>query len=133
MKIAVATDDGTTISQHFGRALSYTVITVNDGQIAEKEKRDKTGHHTFAGQGDQVSHTPGEGHGYGTHAQSKHASMIQSITDCEMLIAGGMGTGAYQNLKSRNIEPVITDVENIEEAVNLYLAGNLPNLMERLH
>ena len=133
MKIAVATDDGTTISQHFGRALSYTVITVEDGQIANKEKRDKTGHHTFAGEENQASHIAGAGHGYGTHAQSKHASMIQSITDCQVLIAGGMGLGAYQNLENRNIEPVITDVESIDEAVRLYITGTLPNLTERLH
>ena len=56
MKIAVATDDGTTVSQHFGRALSYTVITVKDGQIANKETRDKTGHHTFAAQQNASTH-----------------------------------------------------------------------------
>jgi len=44
-----------------------------------------------------------------------------------------MGWGAYESMKSHNIEPVVTDVENIDEAVNLYLAGKLLNLMERLH
>jgi predicted Fe-Mo cluster-binding NifX family protein len=44
-----------------------------------------------------------------------------------------MGWGAYDSLKSRGIEPVVTDVEDIEEAVKLYLEGKLPNLMERLH
>jgi predicted Fe-Mo cluster-binding NifX family protein len=59
--------------------------------------------------------------------------MAQSIDDCQVLFAGGMGWGAYESLKSRGIEPVVTDVENIEEAVRLYLEGKLPNLMERLH
>ena len=133
MKIAVATDDGTSISQHFGRALSYTVVTVNDGRIDDKEKRDKTGHHTFAGQGTGASQSIGESHGYGTHAASKHASMISTIIDCDVLIAGGMGMGAYQNLKNRNIEPIVTDVENIDEAISLYVEGKLPNIQERLH
>ena len=133
MKIAVATDDGTTVSQHFGKALSYVVITVEDGQVSDREKRDKTGHHTFAGQQNKASHTVGAGHGYGTHAESKHASMVQSIADCQVLIAGGMGLGAYHSLKNRNIEPVITDVKDIDEAVKLYLSNDLPNLMERLH
>jgi len=44
-----------------------------------------------------------------------------------------MGWGAYDSLKSRGIETVVTDVENIEEAIKLYLDGKLPNLMERLH
>jgi len=44
-----------------------------------------------------------------------------------------MGWGAYDSLKSRGIETVVTDVDDIEKAVNLYLQGKLPNLMERLH
>jgi predicted Fe-Mo cluster-binding NifX family protein len=59
--------------------------------------------------------------------------MAQSIDDCKVLIAGGMGWGAYDSLKSRGIETVVTDVNDIDKAVNLYLQGKLPNLMERLH
>jgi predicted Fe-Mo cluster-binding NifX family protein len=44
-----------------------------------------------------------------------------------------MGWGAYDSLKSRGIETIITDVTNIDEAVQLYIDGKLPNLMERLH
>jgi len=48
MKIAAISDDGTTISQHFGRAPLYVVVTVEEGKIVGQETRDKTGHHTFA-------------------------------------------------------------------------------------
>jgi predicted Fe-Mo cluster-binding NifX family protein len=44
-----------------------------------------------------------------------------------------MGWGAYESLKSRNIEAIVTDVGTIDEAVRLYLEDRLPNLMERLH
>lgn len=131
MKIAVISEDGSTISQHFGRAPLYVVITVEDGAIVDKETRDKTGHHSFASQHQDTA--PGERHGYGAGAQSRHASMMESIADCQVLIAGGMGWGAYDSLKSRNIEGVVTDITDIDEAVKLYLAGKLPNLMERLH
>jgi len=131
MKIAAITEDGTTISQHFGRAPLYLVVTVEDGKIVNKETRAKTGHHTFAAHHSESA--PGERHGYDAGAQTRHASMAETIADCQILIAGGMGWGAYESLKSRNIGPVVTDVENIDEAVNLYLAGKLPNLMERLH
>ena len=59
--------------------------------------------------------------------------MAETIADCQVLIAGGMGWGAYESLKSRGIETVVTDVDDIEKAVTLYLQGKLPNLMERLH
>jgi len=132
MKIAAISEDGTTISQHFGRAPLYVVVTVENGKIVSKEKRDKAGHHTFSG-GQHPETAPGEKHGYDTGAQSRHAAMAQSIDDCKVLIAGGMGWGAYDSLKSRGIETVVTDVESIDEAVKLYLDGKLPNLMERLH
>ena len=132
MKIAAITEDGTTISQHFGRAPLYLVVTVEDGKIVNKEKRNKAGHHTFAAHHDAPL-APGERHGYDAGSQVRHASMLETITDCQVLLAGGMGWGAYESLKSRGIETVVTDVENIDEAVKLYLEGKLPNLMERLH
>lgn len=131
MKIAAITEDGTTISQHFGRAPFYVVVTVEEGEIISKERRDKSGHRTFAAQHQDTP--PGERHGYGAGAQEKHASMMETIADCQVLIAGGMGWGAYDGLKSSNIEPIVTDITSIDEAVKLYLEGKLPNLMERLH
>ncbi len=139
MKIVAISDNETTISQHFGRALFYVVVTVEAGKIVSKETRAKTGHHTFAGHPHTIAGhrphdlAPGERHGYDAGSQVRHESMAETIADCQVLIAGGMGWGAYENLKSRNMEPVVTDVESIDEAVQLYLDGKLTNLMERLH
>ena len=131
MKIAAISDDGITTSQHFGRAPLYVVVTVEDGKIVSKETRAKTGHHTFAAHHPDL--TPGERHGYDAGSQVRHASMMENISDCQTLIAGGMGWGAYESLKSRDIRAIVTDVGTIDEAVKLYLEDKLPNLMERLH
>jgi predicted Fe-Mo cluster-binding NifX family protein len=131
MKIAAISDDGVNISQHFGRAPLYVVVTVEENKIVAKETRPKTGHHTFAAAEQPLA--PGERHGYDAGSQAKHRSMAESIADCQVLLAGGMGWGAYESMKSYNIETFVTDVDNIDEAVQLYLAGRLPNLMERLH
>jgi predicted Fe-Mo cluster-binding NifX family protein len=132
MKIAVISDNGTTVSQHFGRAPYYVVVTAEGGEVTGKEKREKTGHHSFAHQ-HQGHHAHEEGHGFGAGSQSRHASMAEPIADCQVLIAGGMGWGAYENLTSRGIETIVTDIKNIDEAVKLYLEGKLPNLQQRLH
>ncbi len=132
MKIAAISEDGTTISQHFGRAPLYVVVTVENGKIVSTEKREKAGHHTFSAN-QHPETAPGEKHGYDAGAQTRHAAMAQSIDDCQVLLAGGMGWGAYDSMKSRGIETVVTDVESIDEAVKLYIQGKLPNLMERLH
>ena len=63
VKIAAITDDGKTISQHFGRARHYLVFTVEDGRILQQELRDKAGHHTFALQGGDDHHSSGP-HGF---------------------------------------------------------------------
>lgn len=132
MKIAAVSEDGTTISQHFGRAPLYVVLTAEGGKIVGKETRPKTGHHTFAAHG-HPELTPGERHGYDAGAQARHQSMAEGISDCQVLLAGGMGWGAYDSLKSRGIEPIVTEVKDINEAALQYLEGKLPNLMERLH
>jgi predicted Fe-Mo cluster-binding NifX family protein len=132
MKIAFITEDGTTISQHFGRAPMYLVVTLEDGKVVNREKRDKVGHHSFAPHADAPL-APGERHGYDAGSQARHTSMAQTIADCQVLVAGGMGWGAYESMKSRGIETIVTDVNNIDEAVKLYIQGKLPNLMERLH
>ena len=43
MKIAAVSDDGVTISQHFGRAPFYVIITVEGDKVISKEKREKSG------------------------------------------------------------------------------------------
>jgi len=133
MNIAVITEDGKNISKHFGRAPYYMIVTLENGKIVKKEQRNKAGHHTF---GDQphAEHAPGQRHGYDTASQSKHSAMAETMADCKLLIAGGMGWGAYDSLKSMGIETIITDVDDIEQAVNLYLQNKLTNLAaEKLH
>lgn len=132
MKIAVVSDDGLNISQHFGRAPYYVVLTVEEGKILDREKRAKTGHHDFAAR--EHAHIAAEArHGCDAGSEPRHASMAETITDCQVLLAGGMGWGAYESMKSRNIETIVTDVQNIDKAVELYTKGQLPNLMDRLH
>jgi predicted Fe-Mo cluster-binding NifX family protein len=80
MKLAGITDDGRTISLHFGRARYYLVVTVEDGKIAGQELREKAGHHTFAPQEGQ-GHGGSEPHGFDPASRGKHAQMLAVIAD----------------------------------------------------
>ena len=135
MKIAAVSDDGTTISQHFGRAPFYVVVTVENGNIISREKRDKLGHAHFAADShSQEAHgSDSRGHGFDPESQSKHQRMASAISDCQVLLARGMGAGAYESLQSANIQPMVTDVSNIDDAVSAYLRGTLVDHTERLH
>ena len=132
MKIAAVSDDGATISQHFGRASLYVVVEVEDGQVVGTETRSKLGHRDFAGE-DHGSHEPGQRRGFGQGAQARHISMMEVISDCRALLAGGMGWGAHEALQEMGIEAVVTDVGDVQEAARLYAGGELPNLRELLH
>ncbi|AII58527.1 dinitrogenase iron-molybdenum cofactor biosynthesis protein [Dehalococcoides mccartyi] len=132
MKIAVVTDNGKTVCQHFGRAQYYLVASIENGSVTGKEQRPKAGHHT-AGMSHEHNHAAGACHGFNAHSQSIHAGMVSNITDCQLVIAGGMGMGARQSLEQAGIDVHMTDVADIDIALKLYLEGKLPNLTERLH
>jgi predicted Fe-Mo cluster-binding NifX family protein len=73
------------------------------------------------------------GHGFEAGAEERHVSMVQPILDCKALIAGGMGAGAYASIQGAGIEPIVTDMQLIDDAVAAYIAGTLKNHPEYLH
>jgi predicted Fe-Mo cluster-binding NifX family protein len=139
MKVAVITDDGKTISAHFGRAQGYLVFTIEDDAIVAQEQRSKAGHQQFAHEHDDEDHAHShnhdhdQGHGFGTHAVTKHEAMIASIRDCAAVIVRGMGRGAYLAMEQANIRPIVTDLADAEAAVYAFIQGALVDHPERLH
>jgi predicted Fe-Mo cluster-binding NifX family protein len=131
MKIAAITDDGQTISQHFGRAAHYLVVTVEDGKIIGRQLRDKLGHARFA----TMPHVeqPDQPHGMDAVSHNKHLQMAEAIVDCEALLCRGMGMGAYESMKVRGIRPIVTDIASIDEAVMAYAKGQITDHREELH
>ncbi len=136
MKIAAITDDGKTISAHFGRAHHYLVFAIEEVKIVAQEQRDKVGHDDFAGQ-DQAHEHHGRndprGHGFGGGSAQRHARMIASIEDCDVILARGMGQGIYLALKEAGITPITTDIRSVEDAVQAYLRGEIIDRPERRH
>ena len=132
MKIAVITDDGRQISRHFGRAPYYLVVTVENGQVVSRETRPKLGHAQFSGEG-HSEEPHGSGHGMDSASHDRHARMAGNISDCQAVICGGMGMGAYESLRRLNIQPVVTDLEDIEEAVKAFIEGRLVDQTDLLH
>lgn len=132
MKIAIVTDDGLTVSQHFGRADRVMVVRVEQGRVVERELRDKPGHRQFSHEHEHEGGHHGH-HGTGPGAHRRHAGMAVVIADCEAVICGGMGLGAYESMKSHGIRPVVTDVVDIDSAALAYAQGTLVDRSERLH
>ncbi len=132
MKIAVITEDHKNISQHFGRASYYLVFSIENGKITNREVREKLGHAQFGGH-EHGEHGEHEEHGLSGEHHARHAMMAEAISDCEVLLCGGMGRGAYESMRMLGITPVVTTLTDAEEAVNQYLAGTLQDHTEKLH
>jgi predicted Fe-Mo cluster-binding NifX family protein len=135
MKIAAVSEDGVTISQHFGRAPYYIVLTIEDGKIIAREQREKMGHSHFAGEHhEEHGHeSDPRGHGFAPAEQDRHFLMAEAIRDCQMLLARGMGAGAYYSMEQAGIRPVITDIANIDEAALEAAQGIIVDHKEKLH
>ena len=135
MKTTAVTEDEVTISQHFGRAPFYLLVTVENGKIVARERRDKMGHAQSGGApGAEEAHVDDpRGHGFDAAAQGRHAQMVTSNADCQALLARGMGAGACQSIQQAGVRPIVTDISNIDQAVQAYLDGRLVHHKEQLH
>ena len=124
MKIAVVTDDGETISAHFGQAALCAVFTVEDGQIANRELREKPHH---------AAHEHGHDHNHNHQGGGLFRKFLPLIADCQVLISRGMGQRAFDNLRQAGIEAVMTDIRDVETAVQAYLDGSITSNPKRVH
>jgi len=133
MKIAVVTDDGKTISRHFGRALYYLVVEVEAGNEIARSLRDKMGHHEFSGTEEKTIEQRGFGHGFDPASQKRHEQMLNTINDCQVVIAGGMGRGAYQSMADTGKEVYVVSTQDVDQALDAYLGGTIENMMDLIH
>lgn len=119
MRIAVPTNDGTSIAEHFGRCAAFLVFEIENGRIKSHEVRTNAAQHSHA----QSSC----GDGSGPHEPHSHAGIVSSLSGCDVVICAGMGWRAAEALKSSGIAPVLASVSGSpEEAVGAYLKGELP-------
>ncbi|MEX2115814.1 MAG: NifB/NifX family molybdenum-iron cluster-binding protein [Bacteroidota bacterium] len=126
MKIAVATEEGTRISSHFGRSPFFAIFEIEDKEIVHQTMRKNTFTHHSRGTHDGHDHeSSGGGH--------SHDSVATGLGDCAAVISRGMGRRAFDDLSARGIEMIVTDETDVLRAVELYISGGLENRTERLH
>ena len=112
------------ISAHFGRAAYYEVFTIENGEIVERHAVKKSNHQHV-----KIDEPHEQGHSH----NHDHNSMMESILDCNVLITRGLGMGAYSALRIRSINPIITDISQIEDAISAYMDGTMIDHPERIH
>ncbi len=134
MKLAFPSDDGETISAHFGRAAFFVVVGIGEEAAIEPEKRAKPAH---GGHG----HDHGHDHAHGPEpitlmeqpTPATHGGMLEPVADCQVLIAGGMGQPAYERARAVGLEVILTGEHVIAKAAAAYAAGTLVSDPRRIH
>ena len=145
MKVAFPTDDGETISTHLGRANYYKVFTLEEENFHQYEQRIKPVH-GGDGQHEHQDHQENQVHQelYEPDENQEErielerpiiggVTMFDPISDCQVLIARGMGEPAYNHATRRGLEVILTSQKTIENALKSYQAGELTSDMRRVH
>ncbi|HEY9832652.1 MAG TPA: NifB/NifX family molybdenum-iron cluster-binding protein [Stenomitos sp.] len=103
MKIAVSSQNQTTVTGHAGHCLKFWIYNVDtpdeSRQLLELSK-------------DQSFHA--------TPPQKPHP-----LDDVQVLISGSMGSGLAHRLEAKGIKPIVTPETDPDAAVAAYLVGSL--------
>ena len=118
MKIAIATDDYLNVTGHVGRCAGFLVYEVEKGEIISEEKRENN--FTNHGRG----HVHGHSHNH-EHGKSGHERLAEGLNDCSHLICHGAGWRVVEDLKSQNVEVVLTREEDAKSAAIKLEKGEL--------
>ncbi len=100
VKIAIATE-GSSVSAHFGKCETFTIAEVEASKVKNKS--------VISTEGNQHGLLPG----------------FLASQGVELVIAGGMGEGARQNLADNGIEIISGISGSIDEAVEAFIKGEL--------
>jgi len=100
MKVAISTDSGT-VSAHFGRCPSYTLLDIENGVIVNRTEINNPGHATGA------------------------IPQFMSQNGVNVMIAGGMGWRAQEFFKQYGIDVILGATGRIDDVIQKIKDGTL--------
>jgi len=135
VKIALVSDDNQTISRHFGRAESYVVVSLEQEKIMTRQTLPKPArcHTASRHHGEHRHQADARGRGFGDQAERSHQNMFENIRDCDLLVTRGIGRGACLDLEQSGIKTIITDIADIDSAIEAILNNTIVNHTEKMH
>ena len=104
MKIAVASQNRNSITDHAGHCRKFWIYQVEQGLISQKKLLELAKEQSF-------------------HESSPHDS--HPLDDVQVLLAGNMGLGLTRRLNAKGINAIITPETDPDRAVAAFLDGSL--------
>ncbi len=123
MKIALVTDDGKTVSAHFGHARYLSMITMENGEVISTELIERS-------LGGENKHHE---HGQGCGGSGGFRTKFLPLQGCDLLVARGMGTSAMSNAQSLGVEVILTDLKTIDDVLSALADESLAHNPRRVH
>ena len=59
--------------------------------------------------------------------------MLEAIADCEIVVAGGMGRGAYQSMQENGKKVFVVAIDDIDQALSAFISGTLKDTADLVH
>ncbi len=118
MRIAIPTNDMTTVSAHFGRTKGFMVYDLEVNKVTNFQYI----LNTFTGHAKNKH----KDHDHGEH-QHSHETILNSLKNCNVVIAGGMGKRLLNDFDKNEIQVYVTQEKNIQKALELLTKGVLDN------
>ena len=124
IRIAIPSDNEVTVAAHTGRCRGFVVYDLADGKAARLEYRPNTftAHHQGHGAGEQHQHGHGHEHGH------SHAGILNGLSDCQAMIAVGMGRRLIEDLRAVGMRVFFADEPNIHSVAQKAAAGELKEI-----
>lgn len=113
MKIAIASDDKMTVSQHFGKTRGFVIAEIDNKNVTALDYRTNT----FTGHARGLEHAG--------HHIDRHSPILEALQDCEAVISQGMGRRIYDDLMNAGIKVFVTGEADVGKAIALYIEGKL--------
>ena len=111
-RIAIATADGVSVCDHLARAAAFVVVEVSSGVPGARSTRAR-----------------------GTEACGNHATFVEMLAGCDVVIAGGIGQGAAVSLAAHGIRALVAPAAAgtpIDDALQACIEGRLATSDERV-
>ena len=121
MKIAFASDDGTTIAAHTGRCQGFVIYEIVDDQAVRLDYRENEFTGRARGECD-AAHEKGRSH---DEAYGSRAPLLQALGDCCAVVSRGMGPRLDADLTALGVDAYICDADDVDAAAQDFAAGRL--------
>ena len=123
MKIAVATNDFSTVAGHVGRCKGFLIYEIDDNNnvVSKKEVANTFTNHAAGAH----NHHHGHGHDGSAYGETARKNIAEGIEYADFLICRAAGPGLVNSLAANNIRTVFTKIDSADEAVNLLISNAL--------